>query len=591
MSKPLDNLGRQLGRLLPRRIRLLYLILGVLLALSVVPLAFYGYLVSSSTRDKLQTNEQILQVTVTRGTAREIRLYVLSMDMQMENLVRWLESTGTIVNVADPKHADGLRRATEGFVRAAPESILFLTIVNAEQRGIAGGDPEVGTDAFVKQRLADGFQTAQLANAFHSGAFLVGHGGKEEPVMVMARPLAVGNDFHGMVAIVVSLEFLRQRLKDSSVGGLVTYVVDRSGRLVIHPDEKKFTVGQDMNHVPIVQMFLTGTEQASLTTPFELQENNKNVEMLGTQVPVAELDWAVIAQKPVEMAYAAAAEMERYAFVLLVMAIAFSVLIGYISARRLTTPLQVLLETTRAIAKGDFSRRVNLPSRTEFGELAATFNVMTDDLEKYVEQLKQAAQENHELFLGSIRTLAAAIDEKDPYTRGHSGRVAKYSLILAETVGLPEDEVYKIRISALLHDVGKIGVDDRILKKPAGLTTEEFEIMKQHPVKGANIIRPVAKLREMIPGIELHHESLDGRGYPYGLKADEIPMMARVIMVADTLDAMTTNRPYQVAMELEVAMDKIRAIAGKKFDPVIVDALFKAVEEGNLKLTPQMVEV
>jgi len=145
MSKPLDNLGRQLGRLLPRRIRLLYLILGVLLALSVVPLAFYGYLVSSSTRDKLQTNEQILQVTVTRGTAREIRLYVLSMDMQMENLVRWLESTGTIVNVADPKHADGLRRATEGFVRAAPESILFLTIVNAEQRGIAGGDPEVGT--------------------------------------------------------------------------------------------------------------------------------------------------------------------------------------------------------------------------------------------------------------------------------------------------------------------------------------------------------------------------------------------------------------------------------------------------------------
>jgi HD-GYP domain-containing protein (c-di-GMP phosphodiesterase class II) len=115
--------------------------------------------------------------------------------------------------------------------------------------------------------------------------------------------------------------------------------------------------------------------------------------------------------------------------------------------------------------------------------------------------------------------------------------------------------------------------------------------MKQHPVKGANIIRPVAKLREMIPGIELHHESLDGRGYPYGLKSDEIPMMARVIMVADTLDAMTTNRPYQVAMELEVAMEKIRAIAGKKFDPVVVDALFKAVGEGALKLTPQMVEV
>lgn len=591
MPKSADKLGQLLGRLLPRRIPLLYLILGVLLALSVIPLIVYGTRVISRSREALQTNEQILQITVTRGTAKEIRLYVDSMDMQMENLVRWLESTGAITNVADAKHADSLRRATEGFVRAASESILFLTIVNDEQRGIAGGDPEVGTDAFVKQRLADAFQTAQLGNAFHSGAFLVTHAGRTEPVLVMARPLAVGNNFHGMVAIVVSLEFLRQRLKDSSVGGLVTYVVDRSGRLVIHPDEKKFTVGQDMNHIRMVQMYLEGTQQASVTMPFKLQEDGKTVDMLGTQVPVPEFDWAVIAQKPVDQAYFAANEMRRYAFGLGLAAILLSVAVGYYSARRLTTPLQVLAETTRAIAKGDFSRRVNLPSRTEIGELAATFNEMTDDLEKYVEQLKQAAQENHELFLGSIRTLAAAIDEKDPYTRGHSGRVAKYSLILAETVGLPEDDVYKIRISALLHDVGKIGIDDRILKKPAGLTTEEFEIMKQHPVKGANIIRPVGKLREMIPGIELHHESLDGRGYPYGLKGDEIPMMARVIMVADTLDAMTTNRPYQVAMELEVAMDKIRAIVGKKFDPVIVDALFKAVGEGKLKLTPQMVEV
>ena len=591
MTRLSDSASSWLGRLLPRRIPLLYLILTVLLALSVIPIMVYGFKVTSRNREALQTNEQILQLTVTRGIAREIRLYLNSMNIQMENLVRWLESTGAITNVAEAKHAESLRRATEGFIQAASDSVLFLTVVNAEQRGIAGGDPEVGRDAFVIQQLGNGFQTAQLGNAFASGAFLVTHSGRQEPVMVLARPLAVGNNFHGMVATVVSLEFLRQRLRDASEGGLVTYVVNAEGRLIIHQDERRFTVGQDMNSVPIVQMFLTGTEQASLTTPFDLLENGKKVPMLGTQVAVPEVGWAVIAQKPVEKAYAAANEMRNYAIGLLVIAITLSVVIGYISARRLSTPLQVLTATTRAIAKGDFSRRVNLPSRTEIGELASTFNLMADDLEKFVEQLKQAAQENHELFLGSIRTLAAAIDEKDPYTRGHSGRVAKYSVILAETVGLPEDDVYKIRISALLHDVGKIGIDDRILKKPAGLTTEEFEIMKQHPVKGATIIRPVGKLREMIPGIELHHESLDGRGYPYGLKADEIPMMARVIMVADTLDAMTTNRPYQVAMELEVAMDKIRAIAGKKFDPVVVDALFKAVEEGNLKLTPQMVEV
>ena len=169
--------------------------------------------------------------------------------------------------------------------------------------------------------------------------------------------------------------------------------------------------------------------------------------------------------------------------------------------------------------------------------------------------------------------------------------MAKYSVILAEAMDLPEEEVYKIRISALLHDVGKIGVDDRVLKKPGELTPEEFELMKQHPVKGANIIRPVAKLREMLPGIELHHESMNGAGYPYGLKGDEIPLMARIIAVADTLDAMTTNRPYQAAMDLEVAIERVRSLTPKKFDPAVADALYRAVEQGKLRLTPQMIEV
>jgi putative nucleotidyltransferase with HDIG domain len=116
--------------------------------------------------------------------------------------------------------------------------------------------------------------------------------------------------------------------------------------------------------------------------------------------------------------------------------------------------------------------------------------------------------------------LAAAIDEKDPYTRGHSGRVAKYSIIIAQHLGLGSTELEKIRISALLHDVGKIGVDDRVLKKPGKLTTEEFDLMKQHPLKGANIMRPVAQLKEMLPGIELHHEHVNGGGYPHGLMAE-----------------------------------------------------------------------
>jgi putative nucleotidyltransferase with HDIG domain len=216
---------------------------------------------------------------------------------------------------------------------------------------------------------------------------------------------------------------------------------------------------------------------------------------------------------------------------------------------------------------------------------------MAADIEEFIEKLKEAAEENRELFIGSIRMLAAAIDEKDPYTRGHSGRVAKYSTLIGQQLGLSTGELDKLRISALLHDVGKIGVEDRVLKKPGALTPEEFTLMKQHTVKGANIMRPVSQLKEVLPGIELHHEHIDGRGYPYGLSGSQIPLMARIIGVADTLDAMTTNRPYQTAMDLDYAMERIRTLAGTKFDPTVVNALESAVQHGKLRLSAVEVHV
>jgi putative nucleotidyltransferase with HDIG domain len=187
--------------------------------------------------------------------------------------------------------------------------------------------------------------------------------------------------------------------------------------------------------------------------------------------------------------------------------------------------------------------------------------------------------------------LAAAIDEKDPYTRGHSGRVAKYSTLVGQELGLSSEALDTLRISALLHDVGKIGVEDRVLKKPGALTAEEFELMKQHTIKGANIMRPVSQLKDMLPGIELHHEHMDGRGYPYGLTGPQIPQMARIIGVADTLDAMTTNRPYQTAMDLDYALGRIKALAGSKFDEAIVIALESAVKAGKLRLSAVEVQV
>jgi HD-GYP domain-containing protein (c-di-GMP phosphodiesterase class II) len=141
-----------------------------------------------------------------------------------------------------------------------------------------------------------------------------------------------------------------------------------------------------------------------------------------------------------------------------------------------------------------------------------------------------------------------------------------------------------LRISAQLHDVGKIGIEDHILKKPGALTEEEFEVMKTHTTKGANILRPVTQLAEMLPGIELHHEALDGRGYPYGLQGDQIPLLARIIAVADTFDALTTTRPYQHAHTPEQTLQIIKNLAGKRLDPKAVEALLAVYTRGDIKI-------
>jgi HD-GYP domain-containing protein (c-di-GMP phosphodiesterase class II) len=362
-------------------------------------------------------------------------------------------------------------------------------------------------------------------------------------------------------------------------------VVDAQGRLVAasHSD---YATGQDMKNLEIVKNFVDEGSKAQLaaTKEFTIQDGKESTEMLGTYSPVTELDWAVVVQKPRLEAYQGVFEMQHTARLLALAAVLASIMVSFYAARRIANPLKVLTESSRAIARGDFSKRVELRSRTEIGELASTFNMMSDELQQFVQDLQRAAEENRALFLGSIQMLSGAVDEKDPYTRGHSDRVTRYSLLIAREMKLDDNFLETLRISAQLHDVGKIGIEDHILKKPGALTPEEFEIMKTHTTKGANILRPVSQLKEMLPGIELHHEALDGRGYPYGLKGDQIPLLARVIAVADTFDALTTNRPYQRAYEPPEALRIINNLVGKRLDPEAVAALGVVYARGEIKV-------
>ncbi|MCC7493501.1 MAG: GAF domain-containing protein [Fimbriimonadaceae bacterium] len=178
-------------------------------------------------------------------------------------------------------------------------------------------------------------------------------------------------------------------------------------------------------------------------------------------------------------------------------------------------------------------------------------------------------------FVHSIRVIANAIDARDPYTRGHSDRVARYARLIAGEMALPEDEVETIYYAGLLHDVGKIGIRDNILLKEGKLTDDEFDAMKRHPVKSAEIIYPVKQLRRILPGLRHHHERFSSRGYPDGLHEQQIPLMARVIGVADTYDAMTSNRPYRKGLPRRVALEELARNRGLQFDPECVNAFLE----------------
>ena len=293
-------------------------------------------------------------------------------------------------------------------------------------------------------------------------------------------------------------------------------------------------------------------------------------------------------QKPEELAFASVSQMVRATMQWGSIALILAIIAAIFFASGIARPIRILAERTREIAQGKYQQRVSIKTHNEFGDLADNFNVMSESIETAIEQLKKAAHENHLLFINSIRMLAAAIDAKDPYTRGHSERVARYSIAIGKNLHLPQKEMNNLRISALLHDVGKIGIDDRILRKPGALSDDEFEVMKGHPAKGAAIMSGVGQLTDCIAGMKYHHEKWSGGGYPEGLEGDAIPMQARIVAIADTFDAMTTNRPYQKAMELGYVVEKIKSFANTRFDPKVVDAFVNAVKKGDIQIEEQV---
>ena len=219
-------------------------------------------------------------------------------------------------------------------------------------------------------------------------------------------------------------------------------------------------------------------------------------------------------------------------------------------------PLGVLFAIDK-VDQGEFTS-VDLKLLTNVGNQCSIF-------------LENAAlyQDMQGLFMGVLHALTRSIDAKDAYTRGHSQRVAELSRELARKIGLPEDQCERVYLSGLLHDVGKIGVPEAVLTKPGRLTDAEFDAIKKHPEIGAQILGNIKQLQDILPGVLYHHERWDGAGYPYNLVAERIPLMGRIICVADSFDAMSSTRTYRPALPLETVLAEINRCAGAQFDPAL----------------------
>jgi putative nucleotidyltransferase with HDIG domain len=205
---------------------------------------------------------------------------------------------------------------------------------------------------------------------------------------------------------------------------------------------------------------------------------------------------------------------------------------------------------------------------------AKLLNSIANESAIYLENAR-LFEDVHGLMMGLLHALTSAVDAKDAYTCGHSERVALLSRRLAREIGLPDNQVERIYMAGLLHDVGKIGVPEAVLQKTGKLTPEEFDQMKRHPGVGARILSDIKQVEDIIPGVLHHHERYDGKGYPMGLSGQNIPLMGRIICLADCFDAMTSNRTYRRALPLEVALSEIRRCSGTQFDPGLAEAFLR----------------
>lgn len=560
-----------------RRLQLQHLLFAILLVVGLVPMAIVSTLLISRSRAVLETQELANLTGAAEALSDSLDGHLRSLELQLyQTGVSVLAAPGD-EPLAERLRAPWVQELLEVTAARNPDLLVLRVLSPAGQGarlgsvGLPGGVGEM-LDRAYRQSLQE---PDGLVLDFASPA------GDERPVTVLARPVSVeGRERRVVVQAAARLPMLDRLIDRRREHGVEVFLVDPQQR-----------VGWSASSDPRLESALEGSEllggltrsPMAMTREYDLEVGGGRRRTIAQLSPLV-AGWGVVIQKPAAEAYPAVRRMIVNSILSTVLLVLLALLLAAVTARRLSLPIHRLAATSHQIAAGNLGRRVAEDAWVaELDSLAGDFNRMSAKVERSYEELRRSAQANRELFLGSIRAFAAAIDAKDPYTHGHSERVATYALSLARRLHLPAKVQDDAHVGAWLHDVGKLVLDVRILQKGGRLTPEEFAEMKRHPEIGARILSSIDQLGSVLPAVRHHHEAWNGSGYPDGLKGDEIPLVARIVAVADCFDALTTHRPYQRGFTQEYAVETITRLAGERFDAKVVSAFLKAVQAGEIQ--------
>ncbi len=572
----------------PKKVSLIVFVIATLLIVGMVPLILTGWFLSDKSGRELRSAENRYQIQLVQEKARQIEMF----GKRYSGVVSGIGSAFELSNDTAIASAPQTEMKLGSLLRANSDLLaLYVKPVNGDSLSVFRSE-------FLNRDDVE-YVASRLASPKTPGAVEIGPlqtvSSSGERVMTFSTDVYVNGVETARILAVASLrEISRSTVGFSSVpedelwqAGLpIVFVVDSDGHAVFHPDPSLAGSGRTMNNLKIVQEWReSGSQVQSALVPFSADYAGTGHDMIGaysTAQISSDKSFGVITMQDERTALASVGEMRNQVWLISMAFAVFALITGLVSSRLMTQPLLNLVSAAKQISAGDFSSRIDTRNITEIGTLGETFNVMTDKIEEQIVNLAKAAAENRELFVGTVKALAAAIDGKDKYTRGHSERVSRISVAIGKRMGMKDEELETLRISALLHDIGKIAIDDAILKKPAALTEEEFAIMKTHPMKGYKIMSQIPAMKEFLPGMYMHHEMVNGKGYPQGLTGDQIPVQAKIVSVADTFDAMTIDRPYSKGMELAAALESLRNLVGTRYESNVVEALVQACNAGEV---------